>query len=85
MGLRATRPSPSEYFDLVSKSYADVAIFFSRVCKARAAAAFSAVSDGFWLGVFPARPIKLFAETFSGCKYKISTKLFLLETVIVLS
>lgn len=47
MGPQLTRPSPSEYFDLVSKSYADVAIFFSRVCMARAAAAFSAVSDDF--------------------------------------
>lgn len=40
MGPRLTRPSPSEYFDLVSESYADVAIFFSRVCTARAASAF---------------------------------------------
>lgn len=41
MGPQMTRPSTSEYFDLVSKSYADVAIFFSRVCKARATVAFS--------------------------------------------
>lgn len=40
VGPQLTRPSPSEYFDLVSESYADVAIFFSRVCLARAAATF---------------------------------------------
>lgn len=37
VGPQLTRPSPSEYFDLVSEYYADVAFFFSRVCTARAA------------------------------------------------
>lgn len=52
VGPPLTRPSPSEYFDLVSESYADVAIFFSRVSRARAAAAFFVCFETFFFRFF---------------------------------
>lgn len=62
VGPPLTRPSPSEYFDLVSESYADVAIFFSRVSRARAAAAFFVCFETFFFAFL------LRASSFSATK-----------------